>query len=84
MQKKVTLKNSIHNTQVNVFLPQAFASADAKTVYEWFQRHAAGRNSPLAARKRFSRIKKKLCGYKDCKCPIVMSVEPFVSTTNKK
>ena len=84
MQKKVTLKNSIHNTQVNVFIPQAFASADAKTVYEWFKRHAAGRNSPPALRERLSRIKKKLCGSKDCKCPVVMSVEPFVYKRNKK
>ena len=65
--KKVTLKNSFHNTELTILSEEE----NAATAWQEIQMAAAVEDHYGPARRRLARIRNRLCGSTDCKCGVV-------------
>jgi hypothetical protein len=64
--KKMTMKNSFHDTEVTILVPNGIDHADA---YSWLERRADRWDE--AAARTLRRVRRTLCGITGCSCGTV-------------
>lgn len=69
--KTIELKNEFHGTSVRVRVPGSMAEAGQSEAWLWLQEPVCTGRATAAQKAIYRRIRRKLCGMRDCRCGIV-------------